>query len=163
MRVLVLVLMLLVTLPTISAVDFTCGDNICQMNENFRSCPDDCHASVQDNYCNPDIDEICDPDCYRTDPDCRNFEESFVVSKSPSYFWLKILFIMVFMAGVGFGAFILYKKSLKGQNIYSEKQIDTFSNIKKTNEKTWSNQTETEIVQDIKNSEDFRRYAGGNQ
>jgi len=41
-----------------------CGDNICQENENYLTCEQDCSLSEKDNVCLPYPDDnICDPDC----------------------------------------------------------------------------------------------------
>jgi len=46
--------------------DLECGEY-----ENSISCPSDCGPSSRDRRCNKAEDDICDPDCYRTqDPDC---------------------------------------------------------------------------------------------
>ena len=49
----------------------TCGDGVCQRQENYKTCPQDCSSGGKDNYCDKVKDGICDPDCKMgEDPDC---------------------------------------------------------------------------------------------
>lgn len=49
-----------------------CGDGVCQGNENFSSCAQDCRSGMRDNYCDKQSDRVCDPDCAKeSDSDCR--------------------------------------------------------------------------------------------
>jgi len=48
-----------------------CGDNICQANENYGNCPNDCRSGIKDGYCDRARDGVCDTDCSaKDDPDC---------------------------------------------------------------------------------------------
>jgi len=48
-----------------------CGNNECNLNENFLNCPQDCPSGLKDGYCAPLWDFACDPDCGRAnDPNC---------------------------------------------------------------------------------------------
>jgi len=50
-----------------------CGNNICNINENYGSCPQDCPSGRGDGYCDKKEDERCDPDCEgEEDPDCKS-------------------------------------------------------------------------------------------
>jgi len=64
-----------------------CGDNICESNENYATCPQDCRSGVKDGYCDGVADGTCDPDCFALpdhgiseDPDCAKL---VVVSNTP--------------------------------------------------------------------------------
>ena len=49
-----------------------CGDGVCDANENFKNCPDDCPSGGKDNYCDGVKDGKCDPDCSaEEDIDCK--------------------------------------------------------------------------------------------
>ncbi|MEK6957736.1 MAG: hypothetical protein AABW99_02045 [archaeon] len=49
----------------------SCGDNVCEMHEDYRSCASDCRSGGKDNYCDGIKDSVCDPDCVQsTDADC---------------------------------------------------------------------------------------------
>jgi putative hemolysin len=48
-----------------------CGDKICGIPENYKTCPADCPSGSSDGYCDGVKDEKCDPDCTaKQDPDC---------------------------------------------------------------------------------------------
>lgn len=50
-----------------------CGNGVCNINENFASCPQDCRSGGRDGYCDGEKDNKCDPDCKgEQDPDCRS-------------------------------------------------------------------------------------------
>jgi len=54
-----------------------CGDNICEteLNENYKTCPQDCPSGGADNYCDKVKDNICDPDCKENeDIDCMKVD-----------------------------------------------------------------------------------------
>ncbi len=40
-----------------------CGDNVCNVGENFEICPKDCKSGSEDGYCDGIKDNICDLDC----------------------------------------------------------------------------------------------------
>lgn len=44
-------------------------NNICDLNENYYSCPEDCLGAL-DNVCINTTDSVCDPDCGLKDKDC---------------------------------------------------------------------------------------------
>jgi|GEM_PF-2289079 len=49
----------------------TCGDGVCDANENFNTCPRDCRSGVKDGFCDKVADGVCDPDCAAgQDADC---------------------------------------------------------------------------------------------
>ncbi len=50
-----------------------CGDNMCNLGEDYKTCPQDCPSGSFDGYCDMVNDGICDPDCTPdADPDCTN-------------------------------------------------------------------------------------------
>jgi hypothetical protein len=50
----------------------TCGNSICEPQENYIECPSDCSLEGYDKLCIANSDGVCDPDCKGRDPDCRN-------------------------------------------------------------------------------------------
>jgi hypothetical protein len=47
------------------------GNGICEKNENFKNCQEDCPSGSKDGHCDKVKDGICDPDCPKeVDPDC---------------------------------------------------------------------------------------------
>jgi hypothetical protein len=49
------------------------SDGKCDSSENYLSCPADCPLDKEDNYCLPEGDGLCDPDCIAgLDPDCAS-------------------------------------------------------------------------------------------
>lgn len=50
----------------------TCGDGVCGIPENYKTCPVDCPSGSSDGYCDGVKDGKCDPDCnVKEDPDCH--------------------------------------------------------------------------------------------
>lgn len=48
-----------------------CGDKICQLQESYENCEEDCPSGLRDDYCDMIEDNKCDPDCsVELDPDC---------------------------------------------------------------------------------------------
>jgi len=41
----------------------TCGNGVCETDENYKVCSLDCPAGTEDGYCDRIRDGICDPDC----------------------------------------------------------------------------------------------------
>lgn len=71
----------------------TCGNNICESNENYLSCPSDCKIE-SDHSCTPVSDGICDPDCKNNeDPDCMIRTEIY---------WLAVIIIVMITFILGF-------------------------------------------------------------
>ena len=122
MKKLLFILLILVMVNNVIGVDYTCGDSICQANENHFSCPDDCEAGIIDNYCNNIEDEICDADCYKTDPDCKDYAPEVNEKKGESN-TLKVIAVVIFVIVVGGVVFYLYEHANKQQNIYDVKKI----------------------------------------
>jgi len=49
-----------------------CGDGVCGIPENYKTCPRDCPSGSSDGFCDGIKDGRCDPDCRAgQDPDCR--------------------------------------------------------------------------------------------
>lgn len=76
-------------------------DGKCNGNENFLSCKEDCPLDKSDNYCYPQKDGVCDPDCIQgLDPDCAksaadNEPKKTVLSQSDYYFIASVLILAV--------------------------------------------------------------------
>jgi len=52
-----------------------CGDGVCGIPENYKSCTQDCPSGSRDGYCDRVKDGRCDPDCsVKEDPDCSEKE-----------------------------------------------------------------------------------------
>jgi len=59
------------TVPVIQFAD-TCGSGVCEDQESFETCSQDCASGGADDYCDEIKEGICDPDCRgTTDTDCR--------------------------------------------------------------------------------------------
>lgn len=55
----------------LTLVETTCGDSVCGLPENSKTCPKDCPSGALDGYCDGALDHKCDPDCTaKQDPDC---------------------------------------------------------------------------------------------
>lgn len=64
------------TIPVLQFAD-TCNNGICEPQESFETCSQDCPSGREDDYCDEIRDGICDPDCTGTfDGDCR-IEQAF--------------------------------------------------------------------------------------
>jgi len=100
-------------------------DKICNNNENFLTCPEDCPSGSKDGWCDRQPDSKCDPDCLDGDPDCAKIIQENVqklISQSkiqeelksktqlksqlsiPNWIYisLPILFILSFLAYIEF-------------------------------------------------------------
>jgi len=56
----------------------TCGDGVCGLPENSKTCPADCPSGGNDGYCDGIADGKCDPDCAaNADPDCSKSSVSW--------------------------------------------------------------------------------------
>jgi hypothetical protein len=56
---------------------------VCDSNENYKSCPQDCKSGGKDNYCDKVSDGICDPDCtFEEDKDCPKKEIKLVANET---------------------------------------------------------------------------------
>lgn len=59
-----------------------CGDGVCQANENYGSCANDCKSGAKDGYCDSAKDGICDPDCAKDkDRDCAPITPGGVIGQ----------------------------------------------------------------------------------
>ena len=148
------------------AEDSSCGNGICNSFDTYYSCPIDCPSGSYDNYCDNEKDDVCDPDCINSDSDCQNYDEknqnTYLPEKENNNTVFKTIFIIIFSVVVFGGIFYLYKKANKNKDYYDEGQIDELSNLNKEKENnTWSTKSETQIIDQIKESDDFKRYTGG--
>lgn len=58
-------------------------NNICDINENYYSCPEDCLGAL-DGVCINETDSICDPDCGLRDKDCVIMNKETLTKQAPS-------------------------------------------------------------------------------
>jgi putative hemolysin len=59
----------------LNLAETVCGDGVCGIPENHKTCPQDCPSGGSDGYCNAAKDSRCDPDCREgQDPDCPGKE-----------------------------------------------------------------------------------------
>lgn len=57
--------------PATTTPTSLCENKICDSEENYKTCPDDCPSGGKDSYCDKVKDGICDSDCASgEDPDC---------------------------------------------------------------------------------------------
>ena len=56
-----------------------CFEGLCNVIENFLTCPNDCHSGSHDNFCDLQRDGICDPDCVLFDFDCNQCIENVCI------------------------------------------------------------------------------------
>ncbi len=69
-------------LMDLNFLESTCGDKICGMPENHKSCPGDCESGSADNLCDGVSDGMCDPDCgVDTDADCGGLPATKPIDK----------------------------------------------------------------------------------
>jgi hypothetical protein len=115
-----------------------------------------------DHYCDNEVDGRCDPDCLKTDKDCKDYElvkedlSAVATQNTP----LKVIIVTAFLLVVTSVVLFLYIKANKTAKYYEREQIDKFSNVKKEGDKdSWAHQSEGEIMDKIKSSEDFQKYA----
>jgi len=87
-----------------------CGDNICESNENYATCSQDCRSGVKDGFCDRVADGVCDPDCFimsdhgtSEDPDCK----ATFYAPSPAVAWWVVGGLAVILVA---GIFIARKK-----------------------------------------------------
>ena len=64
---------------------------------NTGICPDDCPSGMMDNYCDNEKDNRCDPDCFKSDPDCKDYEEEGNYTNIEDHTFLKIGLIVIFI------------------------------------------------------------------
>lgn len=82
-----------------------CGDRNCQPHESYFDCPEDCKSGGKDDYCDKVKDNICDPDCLKTqDTDCK--EEIFSKNQMLLFLGIALVLIIIFILIVYF-----YKRS----------------------------------------------------
>lgn len=57
-----------------------CGNGMCDKDENYGSCPQDCESGRRDGYCDGVKDGRCDPDCPEgRDADCKGGVNKFLI------------------------------------------------------------------------------------
>ncbi len=54
-------------------LEYVCGNGVCEPQESYESCPNDCKSGGKDDYCDKISDGICDADCMTgQDADCAS-------------------------------------------------------------------------------------------
>ncbi len=75
-----------------------CGNNICDISENYKNCQIDCISGSKDNYCDNINDNKCDPDCKKeTNKDCEinDQETNIIIKEFNNNLWLIIISIII--------------------------------------------------------------------
>ena len=90
-------------------------DGLCQDNDNFLNCPQDCPSGSEDNYCDLQIDGVCDSDCTEEDVDCDKDDIVGEESDSSTFFrkyiyQLFFLILLIVLGFLGWGGWKLVKK-----------------------------------------------------
>jgi hypothetical protein len=154
---------LLILVISINAKDYTCGNGICNSNENHFSCEIDCDSGIKDNYCDNIKDSICDPDCINTDPDCPDFGKQINFEEQKDNKALGYIFLISSIIAIIIVLIIIFKKIAdekieQDKKIYSVKNIKRFSNIKEKKENSWTKKSDSEILNEIKKDEKYKKY-----
>lgn len=85
----------------------TCGDGICRMPENFKTCPEDCPSGDIDDYCDGIADWICDPDCEESgeyDPDFQ------APAPTPSYLPIALAVVIIILVAITVSVILLKRR-----------------------------------------------------
>ncbi len=118
----------------------TCGNNLCEPQENNYECPSDCQSGQKDDYCDKMDDNLCDPDCQNDeDQDClktpglideteptplKEIEKKTITKKSekePSKFpWWVIFLILLLIFIIIIVIIIIYDKKKHQQKKINE-------------------------------------------
>ena len=127
----ILIICILIFSNTAFANEYTCGNGICELHENYFSCNQDCPSGGKDNYCDKISDEICDPDCTYQDPDCQNFKKDDRIhdeseNENPIGYVIGIFSII----GIIIIIIFIFKKIAQEQ-VVSKKKIYKNKNIEK--------------------------------
>ena len=73
----------------------TCGDKVCQDQEDYLSCMQDCSMAKKDGICLPYYDQICDPDCPifgdMKDQECT--KDNIIIMISSIIIFISIVFV----------------------------------------------------------------------
>jgi hypothetical protein len=154
-------LLSMIIIMHVYAEDNTCGNGICDFNENHYSCGIDCKSGLADNYCDMENDNKCDPDCVSTDPDC-NGQIKTIQGNPVTLPYGRILAIASGILVAFIIAVIIRKifqqKVEQDQKIYNAEEIEKFSNLKQTKEEGWGTKSDTEILNQIENDDKFKKY-----
>ncbi|MBI2663818.1 hypothetical protein HYX10_00565 [Candidatus Woesearchaeota archaeon] len=111
------------TLAEIDVLRFAnvCGDNICQDQENYGSCSEDCPAGTADGYCVELQDNVCDPDCDSSvDADCfiEKVEMSSQEGRDDRNNLITYAIILVSVAVIAAVGLLIYKHARRDSYVY---------------------------------------------
>ncbi|MCD6216107.1 MAG: DUF333 domain-containing protein [Candidatus Aenigmarchaeota archaeon] len=82
-----------------------CGNGMCDKDENYGSCPQDCESGRRDGYCDGVKDGRCDPDCpEERDVDCKGGANKFLIA--------------IILLVVGIVAFLIFRSTKYGEQKY---------------------------------------------
>ncbi len=82
-----------------------CGNGMCNKDENYGSCPQDCESGRRDGYCDGVKDGRCDPDCpEERDADCKGGANKFLIA--------------IILLVVGIVAFLIFRSTKYGEQKY---------------------------------------------
>ncbi len=149
----------ILSLPLAGSADFTCGNGVCDPHETHLSCSNDCPAGGRDNLCEDVKDSVCDSDCTGSDPDCSDYSAHILKdAKNPLLLVVAGAMSIMIIAGL----VILFRK-IADEKVKSERKMyDPRTQRQETpKEKGWSNSTEQEILDKMRDNEEYRRYADG--
>ena len=99
----------------ISALAQMCGDSVCQEQENFSSCPEDCGATAVDGYCNQ-AQFSQDSDCGAQMNENENSIENKIQEDSLSMIWKIIIISAILLICVIIITVVIIKKR-KNNNV----------------------------------------------
>jgi len=99
--------------PPINTIGFAklCADYICESNENYNTCPQDCRSGVKDGYCDGAADGVCDSDCLQDqDTDCAKLAASAPTQQTKSNISSVVVWSLIIVIIIAAVALIIIKK-----------------------------------------------------
>ncbi|MEM2121941.1 MAG: DUF333 domain-containing protein [Candidatus Woesearchaeota archaeon] len=108
-----------------------CGNKICDSQESYKNCPEDCPSGSKDGYCDKVKDGVCDIDCKQgEDPDCpknENIAPKGVEKQENNlniWFFISLIFVLLVLVLVLIAIFKRKPKSFiqeKVENLQEQK------------------------------------------
>jgi len=88
-----------------------CGNGVCDNNENYSNCPQDCRSGVKDGYCDGAADGVCDSDCLQDqDTDCAKLAASAPTQQTKSNISSVVVWSLIIVIIIAAVALIIIKK-----------------------------------------------------